>query len=239
MSHLLRLYEMCLFCTRNGFVGLMNHPLIFLILIHFFSHSFLQKFATKSACLFVCSRFAVTWRITGIVILSCTLHALTFVCLGRFISITKNWCHLVISAFNSFSLLPDLYLEKQPKPKTIYNSIGNNTRFISNNISLIYYGNNTYSFSSGISSFHLIFEFDSRTLTFGGRFQVGNLDQVSLDDFAKTMAINVEGPLFMTKEIGQLHRRMPHGCGRSQWGSFIYIEPPINGWEINRGNLGF
>ena len=35
-----------------------------------------------------------------------------------------------------------------------------------------------------------------------GRFQVGNLDRVSLDDFAKTMAINVEGPLFMTKEIG-------------------------------------
>eukprot|EP00434_Breviolum_minutum_P012735 symbB.v1.2.011224.t1/scaffold749.1/size165596/3 len=31
--------------------------------------------------------------------------------------------------------------------------------------------------------------------------EVGNLDQVSLDDFAKTMAINVEGPLFMTKDL--------------------------------------
>ena len=36
------------------------------------------------------------------------------------------------------------------------------------------------------------------TLTFD--VKAGDLDRVSLDDFAKTMAINVEGPLFMTKD---------------------------------------
>ena len=101
MSHLLWLYEMCPFCTRNGFVGLMNCPLISLILIHVFSHTFLQKFANKNVCLFVCVFQVCCFYLTNHRDCDFVLHiAGAYICVFRRIHIN----HQKLVPFGNISL---------------------------------------------------------------------------------------------------------------------------------------